>query len=393
MIVPYTYDDEDDDDIVYNDKVHSNAAATTTASVNITESDDNNNNNNIDKDKAQLPMATTTSTIRSVSSFEKLDCIGEGTYGIVYKGRDKDTGRIVALKKVKMEKEKDGMPLTSLREIELLKQLNHPNIVRLLEVVVGSSVDSIYLVFEYVEHDIAALVDHINKPFKESEVKCFILQLLKAVEYLHARWIIHRDLKCSNLLYGNDGFLKLADFGLARKAGHPAIHLTPKVVTLWYRAPEILLGDSKYTPAIDIWAVGCIFGELLLGSPFINGNNEIEQLKKIFYLLGSPNNQIWPAYSSLPLSNKLDITHYPYSNLRNKLSQYSNNCIDLMNKLLTYDPMKRLTASEALRHPPNELLWITTISMEVNNNMCSLDTTSDDTWMWMWMRGPTPNVT
>eukprot|EP01132_Coremiostelium_polycephalum_P009962 gene9962-12214_t len=245
-----------------------------------------------------------------------------------------------------MEREKDGMPLTSLREIQLLKEMNHPNIVSLLEVIVGSQ-DSIYLVFEYLEHDLGALIDNINKPFKESEVKCFLLQLLKAVEYIHSHWIIHRDLKCP---VNNSGYLKLADFGLARKIGYPAEALTPKVVTLWYRAPEILLGQEKYTSAIDMWAVGCIFGELLLGHPLMGGANEIDQIKKIYYLLGEPNDKIWPDYSSLPFTKKLDIPYQPYNNLKQKIPKLSPNGFDLLNRLLTYDPYKRITATEALKH-------------------------------------------
>ncbi|KAF2070910.1 hypothetical protein CYY_007776 [Polysphondylium violaceum] len=243
--------------------------------------------------------------IRSISDFVKLDSIGEGTYGIVYKGRDKKNGNIVAIKKIKMEQEKDGMPLTSLREIQLLKEMKHPNVVSLLEVVVGSSLDSIYLVFEYIEHDFAALIDFNNKPFKESEIKCFLLQLLRGIEYLHSHYIIHRDLKCSNLLYSDSGYLKLADFGLARKFGYPIDNITPKVVTLWYRAPELLLGAEKYSSSVDIWSIGCIFGELLLGYPLASAKNEIDQIRQIFDLLGDPNEIIWPGFSSLPNSKKI----------------------------------------------------------------------------------------
>ncbi|KAM9986215.1 hypothetical protein ACTFIY_010650 [Dictyostelium cf. discoideum] len=291
--------------------------------------------------------------MRSVLSFEKLDSIGEGTYGIVYKGRDKETGRIVALKKVKIgQQDKDGIPLTSLREIQILKEIKHPNIVSLLEVVIGSTGDKIYLVFEYLEHDVASLIDNINKPFKLSEIKCFLLQLLRAVEYLHSHWIIHRDLKCSNLLYGNNGNLKLADFGLARKYGYPIESITPCMVTLWYRSPELLLGCQKYSTAVDLWSIGSIFGELLIGRPLITGNNEIDQIMRIFNLLGEPNEQIWPGFSSLPNFKRLNnIPHQPYNNLRELVPTISDTAFDLLNQLLTYDPTKRITASDAIQHP------------------------------------------
>ncbi|EGC35136.1 hypothetical protein DICPUDRAFT_18522, partial [Dictyostelium purpureum] len=288
---------------------------------------------------------------RPVSSYEKLGSIGEGTYGIVYKGRDKESGRIVALKKVKMEQEKDGMPLTSLREIQLLKELKyHPNIVNLIEVVVGSREDKLYLVFEYLENDVATLIDNINKPFKLSEIKCFLLQLLRAVEFLHSHWIIHRDIKCSNLLYGN-GSLKLADFGLSRKYGYPIQSITPNVVTLWYRSPELLLGLEKYSTAVDLWSVGCIFGELCIGRPLIAGSNDIDQITRMFRLLGSPNDSIWPDYSNIPNAKLLNIPYQPYSNIKERVPNLSMNGYNLLNKLLTFDPNKRISASEALKHP------------------------------------------
>jgi serine/threonine protein kinase len=151
---------------------------------------------------------------RAVTCFEKLDRIGEGTYGTVYRARDKETNLIVALKKLRMKKEKGGFPLTSIREIKILKSIDHPNIVSLLEVSVGRKPDSIFLVFEYCEHDFAGLLDRLARPFTEAETKTIMLQLLSAVEHLHSRFIIHRDLKLSNLLLNKQGLLKLADFGL-----------------------------------------------------------------------------------------------------------------------------------------------------------------------------------
>eukprot|EP01116_Phalansterium_solitarium_P015799 TRINITY_DN3527_c0_g1_i7.p1 TRINITY_DN3527_c0_g1~~TRINITY_DN3527_c0_g1_i7.p1 ORF type:complete len:194 (-),score=89.36 TRINITY_DN3527_c0_g1_i7:516-1097(-) len=182
-----------------------------------------------------------------------LNRIGEGTYGIVYRAREKQTGKIFALKKVRMEREKDGLPMTSLREIRLLKSVKHESIVQLHEVVAGKGLDNIFLVFEYVEHDMAGLIDNMKQPFSESEVKCLLLQLLHAIAYLHDNWIIHRDLKLSNLLFNNRGQLKLADFGLARVFGYPLRNMTPKVVTLWYRPPELLMGAETYTTAVDMW--------------------------------------------------------------------------------------------------------------------------------------------
>lgn len=172
---------------------------------------------------------------RSVDEFERLNKIDEGTYGVVYRARDKKTGEVVALKKVKMEKEREGFPLTSLREINILLSLHHPSIVDVKEVVVGSSLDSIFMVMEYMEHDLKALMETMKQPFSQSEVKCLMLQLLEGVQYLHDNWVLHRDLKTSNLLLNNQGELKICDFGLARQYGSPLKPYTHLVVTLWYR--------------------------------------------------------------------------------------------------------------------------------------------------------------
>jgi cell division cycle 2-like protein len=172
---------------------------------------------------------------RSVDEFERLNKINEGTYGVVFRAKDKKTGEIVALKKVKMEKEKEGFPLTSLREINILLSFHHPFIVDVKEVVVGSSLDSIFMVMEYMEHDLKELMEAMKQPFSQSEVKCLMLQLLEGVKYLHDNWVLHRDLKTSNLLLNNKGELKICDFGLARQYGSPLKPYTSLVVTLWYR--------------------------------------------------------------------------------------------------------------------------------------------------------------
>ncbi|KAG9147266.1 hypothetical protein Leryth_017998 [Lithospermum erythrorhizon] len=176
---------------------------------------------------------------RSVDEFERLNKIDEGTYGVVYRAQDKKTGEIVALKKVKMEKEREGFPLTSLREINILLSFHHPSIVDVKEVVVGSSLDSIFMVMEYMEHDLKGLMETMKQPFSQSEVKCLMLQLLEGTKYLHDNWVLHRDLKTSNLLLNNRGELKICDFGLARQYGSPLKPYTQLVVTLWYRGLEL----------------------------------------------------------------------------------------------------------------------------------------------------------
>ncbi|XP_058787066.1 cyclin-dependent kinase G-2-like isoform X2 [Vicia villosa] len=246
---------------------------------------------------------------RSVDEFERLNKIDEGTYGVVYRAKDKKTGEIVALKKVKMEKEKEGFPLTSLREINILLSFHHPFIVDVKEVVVGSSLDSIFMVMEYMEHDLKGLMEAMKQPFSQSEVKCLMLQLLEGVKYLHDNWVLHRDLKTSNLLLNNRGESKICDFGLARQYGSPLKPYTSLVVTLWYRAPELLLGTKQYSTAIDMWSLGCIMAELLSKEPLFNGRTEFDQLNKIFRILGTPNETIWPGFSKLPLVKANYVKH------------------------------------------------------------------------------------
>ncbi|ORX90494.1 Pkinase-domain-containing protein [Basidiobolus meristosporus CBS 931.73] len=288
---------------------------------------------------------------RHVDNFEKLNKISEGSYGVVYRARDRDTGEIVALKRLKLDKETNGFPVTSLRELHTLLVAKHPNIVNVREIVVGDSLNSIFIVMDFIEHDLKALMEDMKSPFLQSEIKTLMIQLLSAIALLHDNWIIHRDLKTSNLLLNNRGEIKVADFGLARKYGSPLGPMTQLVVTLWYRAPELLLGAKEYSTAIDIWSVGCIFGELINNEPLFPGRGEIEQLDKIFRLLGMPNEKIWPGFSNLPHAQNITFVNQPYNNLRNRFPYVTESGLDLLSKLLTYDPEKRITAEEALQHP------------------------------------------
>ena len=236
---------------------------------------------------------------------------------MVYQARDKVTGDIVALKRCLPHHEaSDGFPLTTLREITILRELESAGgqrhgIIGLMDVTVSSSRSGVFLVFEYAQHDLAALVDnhygqHKCSPFTESEVKRLMMQLLEALRFMHSRYILHRDLKLSNLLYNHRGELRVADFGLARRVsgayvgaddkpsrrrrraadddgGDSQSCLTPKVVSLWYRPPELLFGSEYYDQGVDNWGAGCVMGELLRGKPLMDGRNEMEQLQKMVW--------------------------------------------------------------------------------------------------------------
>lgn len=296
---------------------------------------------------------------RSVQAFKRLNTIAGGTYGVVHRAQDKQTGEIVALKKIKIEKNLGGFPITSLREINILLNISHPNIVGMKEIVIGEKISSVYMVMEYIDHDLKELMKHMPAPFGQSEVKCLLLQLLRAVEAFHENWILHRDLKTSNLLLSNKGILKVCDFGLARKYGDPIGKYTDLVVTLWYRAPELLLGTKEYSTAIDMWSVGCIFAEILTKKPLFPGKGELDQLGLIFRTLGTPNEEIWPGFNELPQTSAWKFKKHP-NILRTKFPALphlasgpylTDTGLDLMQKMLTYDPKKRITATEALQHP------------------------------------------
>ncbi|KAL7579972.1 hypothetical protein ACA910_004966 [Epithemia clementina (nom. ined.)] len=348
---------------------------------------------------------------RTLAHYERLEQIGEGTYGQVYRARCKDTGRIVAMKKMRIHHGGYwGMPLQLIREIKILKRLHHPRLLSMIEVVTSKGVEhldtddpplksigdqpsdkasdareaykgNLFLVLEYVEHDLTGLLD-VAYQFEEVQIKSVFKQLLEALAFMHENKYVHRDIKSSNILLDSCFRLKLADFGLARCI-EPSIleqmqsnndrsssvscsnDLTNKVITLWYRPPEILLGACQYGPAVDVWSAGCILAELLLGKPLFPGKTELETLNLIIDLLGTPSTETWEFFERMkkgkPLSSQsappLDLpsirqdTPTTASRLRDKYhAKVSTPALNLLEKLLEWDPRKRLTAANALQH-------------------------------------------
>ncbi|KAK1273662.1 putative serine/threonine-protein kinase [Acorus gramineus] len=283
-----------------------------------------------------------------VDSFEKLEKIGQGTYSSVFRARDLDTGKMVALKKVRFDNFEPESVRFMAREIQILRRLDHPNIVKLQGIIASRLSCSIYLVFEYMEHDLSGLSSCPDIKFSEAQVKCYMQQLLSGLEHCHSRGVMHRDIKGANLLVNNEGNLKMADFGLANILNPGQKQpLTSRVVTLWYRPPELLLGSTDYGASVDLWSVGCVFAELLLGKPILQGRTEVEQLHKIFKLCGSPPDDYWKK-SKLPHATIFKPQNPYQSCLQETCEDLPETAVSLIETLLSVEPCKRGTTSSAL---------------------------------------------
>ena len=284
---------------------------------------------------------------RVSDQYEVLSFIGQGTYANVYKARDSE-GRIYALKTIKLEAEDEGIPSTAIREISLLKELKHPNIVKLYNVI--HSDKKLTLVFEFADQDLKHALDAKGKGFDHITCRSYMFQLLRGIAYCHQHKVLHRDLKPQNLLINKDGVLKLADFGLARSFGIPVRSYTHEVVTLWYRPPDVLMGSRKYSTSVDIWSIGCIMAEMITAHPLFPGQNDQDQLHKIFKGLGTPNTEDWPSVVELP-EYKAEFVQYPTQPWTQLVPGIDAAGIDLISRLLKQDPNQRIPAKNSLEHP------------------------------------------
>jgi cell division cycle 2-like protein len=300
---------------------------------------------------------------------DRIARLSEGTYGVVWKAKDLATNQIVALKQIKFDtdiQDQQGFPVTALREINVLLALKHENIVTVQEMVVGSDVNQVFMVMEFFHCDLKEAMDKRTYPnvLRQGELKGIMQQILKGMHHMHSHWYFHRDMKTSNILVHQSGRVALCDLGLARRFQDPPVRYTQLVVTLWYRAPELLFGEERYTPAVDVWSIGCIFGELIQQDAMMQGQGELDQIDKIFTMVGPPTEENWPDFGQLP-SGKMfkwrSAEGQKTTQLRElfpvnppphlKKTFLDANGFDLLSKLLTLNPKTRITAKQALEHP------------------------------------------
>lgn len=281
-----------------------------------------------------------------------VDKVGEGTYASVFLARNIKTGQKVAIKKIKIVSNKNGMDVTAIREVKFLKELQHPNVIKMVDVFSsGTRSPSLNLVLEFLDTNLEALIKDKSLIFTQADIKSWMAMLCRGLEYCHRNWVLHRDLKPNNLLISPDGELKIADFGLAREHGDPGARMTHQVITRWYRPPELLLGARAYSSAVDMWSVGCIFAELMLRVPYLPGESNADQLTTIFKALGTPTDMEWPSHRSLPdYATTWFTPQHPKSNLADLFLAASPEALDFLQRSLLYDPLKRLSAKQALHH-------------------------------------------
>ncbi|CAG8491710.1 9705_t:CDS:1 [Acaulospora morrowiae] len=284
----------------------------------------------------------------SAREYMRLEKLGEGTYATVYKGKERRSGDIVALKEIHLDSE-EGAPSTAIREISLMKELKHQNIVKLKDVI--HTENKLMLVFEYMDQDLKKYMDtHGNHgALDPMTIKWFMYQMLLGIDFCHENRVLHRDLKPQNLLINKAGNLKLADFGLARAFGIPVTTFSNEVVTLWYRSPDVLLGSRSYSTSIDIWSAGCIMAEMYTGRPLFPGTTNEDQLIKIFRVMGTPNETTWQGVSQYSDYHK-QYPHYTAQDMSKLLPMIDRHGMDLLTQMLVYDPEKRITAKNALKH-------------------------------------------
>ncbi|OQV15963.1 Cyclin-dependent kinase 7 [Hypsibius exemplaris] len=282
--------------------------------------------------------------------YEIIAYLGEGQFALVYKARDRIEDRIVAMKKIKMggrDEARLGLNRSAIREIKIMQELHHVNVVALLDVITTGP--NVTLILDFMDFDLDTVIRDGGIVLTPANVKAYSIMTLRGVAYLHRNWILHRDLKPDNLLLNVKGDLKITDFGLAKPFGTPTRQFTSQVVTRWYRAPELLFGAIRYGPAIDVWAIGCIIAEMLQRAPIFPGESDLEQFSKITQVLGSPTDATWKNFRLLAYA--IPVKELAGVPLEQILRAVPMDMLDVIRNCLLYDPLRRCSCEEALRMP------------------------------------------
>lgn len=283
-----------------------------------------------------------------MAKYTKDKKVGEGTFAVVYVGKQVKTDRKIAIKQIKEGEFKDGVDMSAIREIKFLQEIRHANVIELIDVFTAGP--RLSMVLEFLPTDLEGLIKDTKILFRLGDVKAWMLMATRGLHHCHRLQILHRDLKPNNLLISPTGELKIADFGLARQMPNPKDKMTPTVVTRWYRAPELLFGARYYTPAVDVWSLGLIFAELMLRLPYCPGEDDIDQIDKTFRAFGTPTEDEWPGLTSLPTYPKT-VNKYPHPSvqeLKMRFSAATENGLELFQAMTELNPTDRVTCEEAL---------------------------------------------
>jgi len=284
----------------------------------------------------------------ALQGYEMRGKLGQGTYGTVYLAIEKATQTVVALKKMRNQQDEEGIPVSALREVSLLRNLSHPNIIGVREVI--SKNDYLAMVIEYVDIDLKKYMDTQRAGLPPPLLRSYAFQLLCGLCYLHSHRVMHRDVKPTNLLINRDGLLKICDFGLARMFSLRPREYTSEVVTLWYRPPELMLGAREYDVSVDMWSAACVIAEMVTGAPLFPGDSDIDQLNRVFRVTGTPDENAWPGLQALP-EYRPSLPVFQKRSIRTVLGTDDPLLEDLVERLLQNNPARRISAMQALSHP------------------------------------------
>lgn len=303
-----------------------------------------------DLEPYELPPNLLYGKLRSTTEFAKMEILGEGSSSDVYRAKDiKASNRIVAMKFLPRKKQAYSISIDSFREVNLLRNLDHENIIKLYDVAIGTEINSFCLILEYCPLSLAKLIDQYPTDIPFKQIKVIVQHMFQGLRFLHKNFIMHRDLKPNNLMITEDGLLKLIDLGSSRKYSYLNMATSPNVMTNWYEAPEILLNAPKYCSAVDLWSAGCIIAELLKRKPLFQGSGQINQINLIIDLIGTPTPNVWPGFLECKIPDWLGLKKQPYNRLREHFSELGNlEVMEIISGLLVYNPQNRLSAEEVL---------------------------------------------